>query len=28
MQSTVQPSMAKRYLVFLEKYLSIFNLQP
>jgi len=28
MQSTVQPSMAKRYLVFLEKYLSIFNLLP
>jgi len=26
MQFTVQPSMAKRYFVFLEKYLSIFNL--
>jgi len=28
MQSTIQPSMAKRYLVYLEKYLSIFNLLP
>jgi len=28
MQSTIQPSMAKRYFVYLEKYLSIFNLLP
>jgi len=28
MQSTFQPSMAKRYFAYLEKYLSIFNLLP
>jgi len=28
MQSTVQPSIAKRYFIYLEKYLSIFKLLP
>jgi len=28
MQSTIQPSMAKRYFVCLEKYLRIFNILP
>jgi len=28
MQSTIQTSMAKRYFVYLEKYLSILNLLP
>jgi len=28
MQTTIQPSMAKRYFVYLEKYLSISYLLP